>query len=198
MKLAFAKLLSTILHPLILPVIAVFLVTQKEVGNVTLALYWSFLVVLFALVTAGFLLYGIKKGFISNFDVSVRKQRVIIYPFVTTMAMIFIGILYFLKGPQILQFGSIALVISLIILDFVNTKIKASIHVASVASLALSLSVIYGTWFYLFLLIVPLIAWSRVVMKRHTPRETVVGAICGFVLTLITIFIVQLVKSYGY
>lgn len=186
-----ANLITLVLHPLILALIAVLLIVYRETGNVQTAYIWTLISAFFAGVISVFVLFGIKKGFFTNIDVSVRKQRVILYPFAAAVMVMFVLVLLFLDGPKFLLVGLIAFIASLGILDFINRKIKASIHVATVAALAVGVVEMFGVKAIPVLFTIPLVAWARVLEKKHTPKETIVGFLSGSILALVGIFVVQ-------
>jgi hypothetical protein len=192
--ISFAKIIGIILHPVVLALTGIFVIVQKNSQSLTEAIYWTFLSGLFSLIIGAFVLFGVKKGFFNNFDVSNQKQRVILYPFVILIVVMF-GILVFAtKGPVILIQSSIIFSLSLMLLDLVNSKIKASIHVASVSALATGLVLLYGLQYLPAFLLVPISAYARVTGRRHTLSEVIVGAVCGVLLTLGGVYIVQLLK----
>ena len=193
MKL-FANVLTWILHPIVLTVPAVYLLTYYSTGNTNTAMYWTLISFLFSGIVSGFVLVGVKLKFFNNIDVSNRKQRVILYPFAVAVVLLFAMLIYFQNGPSNLTLGAILFVIALVILDLINRTIKASIHVASVCAFFTGLIYLFGGYSFLLVLLIPLVAWARVVEKKHTPKETIVGAICGVGLTVAAITIVQLVR----
>jgi len=42
--------------------------------------------------------------------------------------------------------------------------------------------------------LVPLMAWARIVEKRHTLKETIVGGAMGVIFSFIAIYIVQFIR----
>ena len=148
--------------------------------------------VIFSGIVSLFVLYGVRRGFFNNLDVSNRKQRIILYPFIIAVVMFFIGFVYFLNGPSSLINASVLIIIALLILDFINMKIKVSGHVAVVSSLVVGLLYSYGSMALFSIFLIPLIAWARIVERRHTLKETIVGAISGILLSVLALYIVQL------
>jgi membrane-associated phospholipid phosphatase len=63
------------------------------------------------------------------------------------------------------------------------------VHTSAAAGAATVVWILLGT--PLSLLIVPLIAWSRVRLRRHTLLQTVVGALLGFSVFLIALSLMQ-------
>lgn len=190
MKL-FANIVTWILHPIVLSFPAVFLIAYEAHGNLSEAFIWTCVSVLFSLLIIGFVLIGIKRGIFTNIDVSNRKQRVFLYPFAIIVVLLFGVIVYLFNGPYTLTAASICFVLGLIILDLINRKIKASIHVASVAAGVTGVVMAFGGFTYLLFLLIPLTAWARVVEKKHTPMETIVGACAGVSLTFVFITIAR-------
>jgi membrane-associated phospholipid phosphatase len=70
-------------------------------------------------------------------------------------------------------------------------KIKASVHVAAISGLLTSLIIIYKGYYILLLLLIFIIGWSRVKIKRHSVPEVVIGGILGSLLSLIMYFITR-------
>ena len=187
----FANVLTFLIHPAVLSLPAVFLIVFHEVGSFNEALLWMIVTLIAVGIIGAYVLFGVKRGFFNNVDVSNRKQRVLLYPFVAGVVIFFVGCVYLLKGPPVLIFGGIFLVISLLVFDAINTKIKASVHVASITSLSIVLISLYGGWSYLALLFVPIVAWARIVERRHTLKETIAGGVGGAILTIITLIVIQ-------
>lgn len=189
----FAKVVTAIIHPVTLMVPAVFIIVYKNGESPSTAFVWTFIALLFSAIVGGFVLHGVKRGFFKDLDVSVRKQRIILYPFVIGVVFLFMILVLLAHGPKVLEYSSIIFMIALIILDFINRKIKASVHVAAISALVVGFIFIYGGWAILSLLLIPLVGWARVVLKRHTVKEVVVGAGCGIILSILGIVIVQLI-----
>lgn len=190
MKL-FANIIATILHPATLILPAVFLIVYKSAGGFHNALFWTFVSLIFTVAVGAFVLYGVKKGFFSDIDVSVKKQRIILYPFVVFITLLFTAVIYMFRGPSALIIASLLFIAALVILDVINIRIKASVHVASVSAIVIGIIFLYGGITFWMLALIPLVAWARIYNKRHTLKETIVGAACGIGLTLIAISVVQ-------
>ena len=104
------------------------------------------------------------------------------------------AVLYFISvmvfhGPNILIVGIVGLIMTLLTMSLINTKVKASIHVATISAMIFAVGIFYGGIQLLWLLLIPLVAWSRVKIHRHTIREVAIGAIVGSALTLLMYFV---------
>lgn len=188
---SFAKVINVLLHPVVVTIPGVYLIVYKSTAQIQLALFWTFVSIIFSSMIGFFVLYGVKKGFFTNLDVSNRKQRIILYPFIIAVVLLFVGFVYLTHGPRVLINASILIILALLILDIINTRIKVSGHVGVVSAFVAGLIYSFGGVTFFSLLLIPLIAWARITEQRHTLRETVVGAICGIGLTLLAIIVVQ-------
>ncbi len=188
-----ANLVNFALHPIVLTIPSVFLLTYVATKNFQTSFLWTVFSLVFSGLISLFVVLGVKKGFFNNIDVSNRKQRIILYPFAIGIIILFSLSVVFFDGPKVLADAGIFFIISLAVLDLVNNKIKASVHVACLSAFVTGIVYVWGGPAFLLYLLVPLIAWARIIQKRHTLSETIVGAFLGITLTVVSIYIVQLV-----
>jgi len=189
----FARLLSTLFNPLILLLPVPYVVILHATHNVSLTWQWTFVTWLCMLAIGIFILYKVKEGKFTNLDVSKRQQRPILFGFIGLVAFIYIILLIVLHGPRVMVAITFGMLFGLILLDLINTKIKASIHVASVSGILLSFVILNGIAYAPLLLLIPFVAWSRVILHRHTIAETVIGACFGIFLTLIIYGMIEVI-----
>lgn len=127
---------------------------------------------------------GVQKGTYTNYDISNKKQRQSWYLFPTLLLTVITIILFVTHQSQPLRFGVLGALMLFVLAQIVNIYIKTSLHVGFntyLAFLVFPLSAVIGTCVLLFS--IPL-AWSRVVLKRHTWTEVVSGAALGVVVGL--------------
>lgn len=183
--LGFAKAISFFLGPVFILFPIPFILVAKFSQNYSYALKWAIFSYAFILVVALFVIAGVLFGVFSNFDVSKREQRPLLFSFSAFAAFCYLLSLLILDGPKILFIGFFALVLGLTAIIIINRWIKASIHLATATAVFLFIGIVYKGYFFLLFLLIPLLAWSRVKTKEHTPIETVIGSILGIVITLI-------------
>ncbi|WAM34355.1 hypothetical protein [Caldicellulosiruptor morganii] len=77
--------------------------------------------------------------------------------------------------------------ISSFILAFINRvlKFKASGHACGITGPVLAVNFIAGIKMWFLFLLIPLVMWSRLVLKRHDFKQLIVGAATSFVVTLV-------------
>ncbi len=117
-------------------------------------------------------------------DVSKRTQRPLLFLVSGILAAIYLGGLFIFNGPKVLIVITIGVIIGIGLASAINTKLKASMHVATISALIFALAIIYNGWYLLTLVLIPLVAWARLRIKRHTLPETVVGGLLGVLLSL--------------
>lgn len=121
----------------------------------------------------------VKQGKYSDFDVSNRRQRAGFYPFVIGLMALVTGLFVATNQPRSFTYGLGVALILLIVSYGVNFFIKASMHTSLSFFLAwagslisLRLGIMLGLWSVL-------VATSRLILKRHTLPEVIVGALIG-------------------
>ncbi len=185
MQQRIAQLISIVLNPItLLSPVAYFLVL-RQTGNRDLAFFWEIISLIFILIVSVFILIGVEKKIFSDFDISKRKQRPLLFTFAMGLCATYIVFLYFLKAPSVLFIIAFTIILGLITFEAVNRITKASIHVGTISAFTASVSLVYGGVFYLTLFLIPLVAWSRIKTHNHTKKQTVIGGSLGILITLV-------------
>jgi membrane-associated phospholipid phosphatase len=127
----------------------------------------------------GFVLWLLRQGKVSDYNLTKREER--FWPMVVSMASALVGwvLLSQLQAPALLLALAATNLAQSVVYFFITLRWKVSIHSAVAAGLAVLGSAVAGGTVWLLVLAVPLIAWSRVVLRRHTLAQTVVGAAIG-------------------
>jgi len=191
MQTALAKKISLILAPLVVVIPATFVVSYFGTRNIVLSLEWMLVSLVFILLLMAPLVIFVKKGHFSDLDVSVQKQRpwLFLIEFIFTLA--YFSVMYFFHAPKELFLGIITIFVLLIVFGIVNKFIKASGHLGMLSAIVM-LFVFMGGWVYLpgFVLI-PILAWSRIRLKKHSLQEVLAGVVIGIsvVIFIIVIFL---------
>jgi len=189
-----ARFISLIFNPVFLLIPTPYLLVLRETGNASQAMNWTLISMFFVMLIGVCLGIGVRKGYFTDFDVSKREERPLLFLFVLLVgALYFISLLY-LDAPVVLFILLACIFASVLLFSFVNTKIKASIHVATISAFVVTLGILYGAQYLLLLFIVPIVAWSRVKIKRHTVREIIAGGSLGISLTVILYTIVKIAE----
>ena len=183
--MAIAKVVSFFLGPVFILLPIPYILVERFTQDYFYALKWTIFSYAFILAVALFVIIGVFLGVFSNFDVSKRQQRPLLFSFSAFAIFCYLLSLYILDGPKVLFIAIFAIILGLIVIVIVNKWIKASIHMASATSVLLFVGIVYKGYFLLLLMLLPLLAWARVKTKEHTPLETVIGSVLGIVITLV-------------
>lgn len=191
-----ANLISALSNPLVISIPLSYSLVLKSTGEIIYSLQWTFISLFFASLVGLFVFYGVKKGFFSDLDVSNREERTRLFVFIAIVSVIFFFLVYITNGPGVLLLGVGSLLLGIILADLINYKIKASIHLAVFSSFSVIMGILYGGIFWVLLLIAPLVAWSRIKLKKHEPLETIVGGLVGVIIVLMLYVVVKYVLGF--
>ena len=190
-----AKIVSLVSSPSLIIIPLTYGVIFKSTSNITYSLRWTFISMFFVFLAGLFILYGVVKGYYSNFDISKREQRGSIFAFAIALTIIYMMVIVIFKGPNSILLSLLGFLLGIAVISAVNTKVKASIHLAVFSSVSVALGILYGGVFWALLILAPLVAWSRIRLKKHILSETIIGAVLGTLLVLFLYYVVT--YTYG-
>ncbi|MGZ7069253.1 MAG: PAP2 family protein, partial [Methanobacterium sp.] len=126
-----------------------------------------------------------KNGEDVEIDMDIPKRTDRNYPLLLVILSYAIGVivLYLLNAPSITTILMFCYFSNTLIVFFINLYWKISIHSLGVAGPAAALIYVFGVSGILYMLIIPLVMWSRVYLKEHTISQVVMGALLGFLAT---------------
>jgi membrane-associated phospholipid phosphatase len=126
---------------------------------------------------------GVALGKLSDVDVSVRSQRTGPYLFSAGSCVIGFVVLTLVHAPRGMQTILLLNAISSVVLMLITLRWKISMHASSLAAVITMLNMLYGRIVLPAFLLLILVSWSRVVLKRHTIGQVAAGSLFGMVLT---------------
>jgi membrane-associated phospholipid phosphatase len=180
----FARLISIVLSPVTisLPFITlVALYSHESNALISAALTLFFL-------SFGPMLYiilGVRSGKFTDVDVSVRSQRTGPFLFIIVSSLFGFFVLNKIHGSKNLESVLLITAISGIILMIITFWWKVSMHASSLSGAITMLSILYGKIMLPAFLLVLLVSWSRVVLRRHTIAQVTVGSLMSIILSWI-------------
>ena len=185
-RIRIARHVSNILAPATISLPFIVLVAFYQSQDQLTAFIYACITLFF--LSVGPLLYiiiGVRLGKLSDIDVSRRSQRV--GPFMFGIVSVMIGwfVLTLTNGPRNLQTVMIITVFSGIIMMAITFWWKISMHASSLGGVATMLTVLYGAVMLPLFVLLVLVSWSRVVLRRHTVTQVIAGSLAGIVLSLV-------------
>lgn len=190
----FAKLISAVLHPFLMPLFTVFLLRHFDVylsNRMDVFLYLTLIILITAVATGVSILVMRNRGLISDLDIRNRSER--FTPFLIVlgyyvMAYILTLELTGISIPVLYRSLMLGLVVSILTGIVITTRFKLSMHLLAIGGVLASVmyvGVLHDTsdvhWIAAIVLASGLLAWSRLELKAHTLREVYVGFSVGFV-----------------
>ncbi len=187
----FAKVVSNVFHPLTMPPIAFTLLiatnpvlqTRDKFALEAITLAFSTIFV------AGFLYYLLRQGKIDE-DIKAREDRIL--PLAVSISIYFVGfaLLLAVDAPKIVSAFMFCYASNTLILLLITRWWKVSVHTTSIGGPLAALTFHFGTVMLPFYIVLPIVAVSRVILKRHTIGQVIVGALIGFGLTALQLWYV--------
>lgn len=178
-----AEIVSFLLGGPLMLFLLSFLIIKSNLSHDRLVILFPLLLIFQFLIPLGYLLIAFKKKKIQNLDITNKAERRIplLITFIAYLGSIMI---VYVLGNQILLQLTILIVLLLGINSLVTLFWKVSLHMALSISTALLVNILSHWRFPWLFMFVPVIFWSRLVLKRHSVLQLVVG----FVLNATVIF----------
>ena len=176
--------LSNLFSPVVISLPFIILVALYHAHNVPFALGYAALTFLF--LTIGpmiYILIGVRRGELTDTDVSVRSQRLRPLLFGLCSALLGLGILIITHAPKDLQTVLLISSVSGVVTILITLFWKISMHASSLASALTMLTILYGSYFIVALPLLIAVCWSRVVLRRHTIAQVIGGSLINIVVT---------------
>lgn len=188
-----ARIISFATNPIfILFPIPYLLVFRFGYGHV-LAIKWSLFSLIFLIMSGIFVFIEVKNKVFSDMDVSKREQRFLLFAVISGITAIYFISLFVFRAPPILFITVWGIMFGIVLASVINTKIKASLHVSSLTSVLLTLIILYELPMILFL-IIPIVAWARIEIRRHSVPEVISGFFLGILLPVLMYFLLKYVR----
>ncbi len=118
-------------------------------------------------------------------DIPKREDRS--YPLIIVVMSYLIGTLVLIafQAPLITVGLMFCYFSNTLVIFFINLRWKISIHSMGVAGPTVALIFSFGYLGAISGLLIPLVMWSRVHLKKHTVSQVIAGALLGLILTTV-------------
>lgn len=175
-----AKIVTEIFAPPIIAVIALGVVSYQSASHTSEFLkWWGLSSLLIGIIPAAFIFKRLNAGHLSDHNISVASQRYM--PFIISIASALASfiILHLMSAPPFIIAVTLSAIVVLLLAMLLNPKCKMSIHCSSMASIAIILTFVLGTWAWSIVILVPVVGWSRVKVAQHTVPQVILGGMVG-------------------
>ena len=127
-------------------------------------------------------------GVVDDWFVSDRRFR--IGPLLASLSgfivLFSLSLAYDLRVFNLLSF---AYVCNTVVTIAITMKWKISIHLYGLTGPLTFLVVVYDSYYWLWFLLVPIVAWARLRLRAHSLSQVIVGGVLGVLLTYIEILV---------
>jgi membrane-associated phospholipid phosphatase len=188
-----ARGISNVLSP---PLIAVIGIAVLSTLIDTLSSWWwlGYYLVLAVVFPVAYLSWKVYHGEISDFHVREREQRIRPMTLALACSITALGSLWAGQAPRLLQIFSTLSVLQIALLLLITLRWKISGHGAAISSLAIILWGLYGSDAVPALLAIPLVAWARIHLHRHSLAQIIAGSLVGGMFALSVLILLPLAQ----
>ena len=188
MKKSIAKYISVVLHPLSVTLFSAVVITLVSFDT-TADIVKNLLILFGIVVVVPFAILVIMKllGIISDLDISKKEERKKVSIFIIFISIFIIDLFLvkFFLDSKLYFFMYFTLLTAYVIAFFISKKIKVSGHITTLVINIWFLGLYVDYWYLLSLLLVPVLFWSRIHLKRHFLHECHTGFALGTIVTVI-------------
>jgi membrane-associated phospholipid phosphatase len=175
-----AAAISAIVHPVALPLLTLVVVTTTFTGQLRQGLTLAGAALLLTTAPVAALVgFQVARGRWTDLDVSVRKQRYLLYPVGMLCALLMVGAFILLRAPLPAMVTAITLSLANALNGLINLSYKVSAHSAAAAACAALLWLYAPGWGLPAAVAAALVGWSRVELGRHTTGQVILGWTVG-------------------
>jgi membrane-associated phospholipid phosphatase len=177
-----ARLISVVFHPLAVIMAFAMLYISTIYDDEMALLVMSLIGFIAVLPIVIYNSIQLLRGKISNFDLSDQKQRNKSYPLLLLILIVLILSASWMNVPKalILNLGIFGLM--LVVFFFFRNYLKISLHASTSFFLTALIIFDFGSIGLYAAIISMLVAVSRIILKRHTKMEVVIGGASGLLL----------------
>lgn len=177
-----ARLLTELLAPSVVVTLLPLAVAWAATRAVLPTVGWGVLVALTSsILPMAVIIWGARSGRWDSHHVRNREGRLVPFLVLIVLSVVGLGLLIALGAPWPVIALDVIMLATLFVTGAITVRWKVSMHAAVCAGAAVVLVVTYGPAWWLSLLLVAGVAWSRVRVRDHTPTQVVVGSVLGAV-----------------
>ena len=186
------KFISRWIDPRCLVGPVIFVAALHGTKSLVEAASWTLVVLSTAILPLlGFIAFQTRRGIFADDQVPTRHRRNQAYLVGNACLLVCLLILTLLQAPKSLIALLLAMLASGSIASGLNLHWKVSIHTGALAGAAVSLLVFMGPLALPALALIPLVAWTRLVLRRHTLGQVIAGGIVGASATALTYWLMS-------
>jgi len=181
-----ARIFSTICNPF-LTALALFVILAHSQAHDAQS-FWYLLFASTFFTSLGpmlFVLWLYATDRISDLDMTVRSERERVFVIFVLFYWAGTAMLWLLHAPRVLVATMGGYAAASLAVQFITRYWKISTHALGITAALVALVYLYGQQPLPFLVLIPIVGWSRVYLKAHTLAQVIVGTLLGGVSVIV-------------
>jgi membrane-associated phospholipid phosphatase len=189
-----ARIFSTICNPFLTALALFVLLAHQETRDT--ATFWFLLFTSTFFTSIGPMLYVLwlySNDRISDLDMSVRSEREKVFGIFVVFYALGTLVLWLVHAPALLIASMGGYTAASAIVQYITRYWKISTHALGITAPLVVLIYLYGPQPLPFLILIPIVGWSRVWLRAHTLLQVVAGTLLGAVSVLVFLRLFRLI-----
>jgi membrane-associated phospholipid phosphatase len=178
---------SAVFSPVVLPVFTFSAIVLRDTTLPTDRkwLIWGICLLTTTIIISAYVMYLKASGAVGSLDLDLRQERT--KPFIVGLTSNCVGftLVYWLDAPPLATWLMFCFITNTLLVQIITRWWKVSIHATSVGGAVVSWAFLFGTTALPWFVLVPIVGFSRVVLRKHTIAQVIVGSIIGLCLTAV-------------
>jgi membrane-associated phospholipid phosphatase len=188
-----ARIFSTICNPFVTALaLFVFMAHAQAKDTPT---FWYLLFVSTFFTSIGPMLYVLwlyATDRIADLDMSVRTEREAVFGAFVVFFFLGTAALWFMHAPRLLVATMGGYAVASLIVQYITRYWKISTHALGITASLTALVYLYGPQPLPFLVLIPIVGWSRIYLKAHTFAQVAAGTALGASCVLVAYHVFKL------
>ena len=175
-----ARIFSTICNPFVTSLLLFVIIAHEESRDA--GRFWELLFTSTLFTSIGPMLYVLwlySTDRIADLDMSVRSEREKVFGIFVVFYGLGTGTLWLIHAPALMTASMAGYTAASLVVQYITRYWKISTHALGITAPLVVLIYLYGVQPLPFLILIPLVGWSRVWLRAHTPLQVVAGTVLG-------------------
>ncbi len=175
-----ARIFSTICNPFVTSLLLFVIIAHEKARDTPT--FWKLLFTSTLFTSIGPMLYVLwlySTDRIADLDMSVRSEREKVFGVFVVFYALGTGTLWLAHAPSLMTASMAGYTAASLVVQYITRYWKISTHALGITAPLVVLIYLYGAQPLPFLVLIPIVGWSRVWLRAHTPLQVVAGTLLG-------------------
>jgi membrane-associated phospholipid phosphatase len=191
-----ARIVSILFHPLPMAGYLLLVMTALDASSLWSGVGWAALTLLLSIAGPGVDLWlSVRTHRVADFHIALREQRPRVLAVSLGFTALTLATVLVAGGPHGLLVALTVGLVNGVVLTLITLGWKISLHVATATGATAVLWWRLGPWAAALILLVLLVAWARLTLRRHTPAQVAAGAAVSAAVSTVVLVVMDHVFS---